>query len=62
MAKVVDKFLMPNIDVKFVSYKLLGKHIKGIEREQATAFVGAVEHYLTTTYAKCINEIHWSRK
>ena len=50
MAKVFDKFLMPNIDVKFVSYKLLGKHIKGIEREQATAFISAVKHYLTTTY------------
>ena len=54
MAQIVETYLMPNIDVKFVSYKLLGKHIKGIDREQATAFISAVEHYLTTTYASAL--------
>ncbi|BDF93917.1 MULTISPECIES: MlaC/ttg2D family ABC transporter substrate-binding protein [Pseudoalteromonas] len=54
MAQIVEQYLMPNIDIKFVSYKLLGKHIKGIEREQATAFISAVEHYLTTTYASAL--------
>ncbi|MBB1310396.1 ABC transporter substrate-binding protein [Pseudoalteromonas sp. SG43-7] len=54
MAHIVDQYLMPNIDVKFVSYKLLGKHIKGIDRQQATAFISAVEHYLTTTYASAL--------
>lgn len=54
MAQIVETYLMPNIDVKFVSYKLLGKHIKGIEREQATAFISAVEYYLTTTYASAL--------
>ena len=54
MAQIVKMYLMPNIDVKFVSYKLLGKHIKGIDREQATAFISAVEHYLTTTYASAL--------
>ena len=51
MAAIVEKRLMPHIDVKFVSFKLLGKHIKGIEREQAVQFIDAVEHYLTGTYA-----------
>jgi len=51
MAAIVEKRLMPHIDVKFVSFKLLGKHIKGIEREQAVKFIDAVEHYLTGTYA-----------
>jgi phospholipid transport system substrate-binding protein len=51
MSKIVEKRLMPHIDIKFVSFKLLGKHIKGIEREQAVNFIAAVEHYLTGTYA-----------
>lgn len=51
MSKIVETRLMPHIDVKFVSFKLLGKHIKGIEREQAVRFIDAVEHYLTGTYA-----------
>ncbi|MCQ8877143.1 ABC transporter substrate-binding protein [Pseudoalteromonas shioyasakiensis] len=51
MTAIVDKYLMPHMDVKFVSYKLLGKHIKGIDRAQAKAFITAVEHYLSTTYA-----------
>jgi phospholipid transport system substrate-binding protein len=51
MANIVEKQLMPIIDIKFVSFKLLGKHIKGIEREQAARFIEAVEHYLTGTYA-----------
>ena len=51
MSEIVEKRLMPHIDVKFVSFKLLGKHIKGIEREQAVQFIDAVEHYLTGTYA-----------
>ncbi len=51
MANIVEKRLLPHIDIKFVSYKLLGKHIKGLRREQAVDFIAAVEHYLTVTYA-----------
>lgn len=54
MSEIVEKRLMPHIDVKFVSFKLLGKHIKGIEREQAVQFIDAVEHYLTGTYASAL--------
>ena len=34
MSLIVQQRLMPHIDVKFVSFKLLGKHIKGINRDQ----------------------------
>jgi phospholipid transport system substrate-binding protein len=54
MSEIVEKRLMPHIDVKFVSFKLLGKHIKGIERQQAVQFIDAVEHYLTGTYASAL--------
>ena len=51
MANIVEKRLLPHMDIKFVSYKLLGKHIKGLRRDQAVDFIAAVEHYLTVTYA-----------
>tara|TARA_Y100000782_G_C9953188_1_gene168541 strand:- start:80 stop:511 length:432 start_codon:yes stop_codon:yes gene_type:complete len=51
MSLIVQQRLMPHIDVKFVSFKLLGKHIKDINRDQGVAFINAVEHYLTGTYA-----------
>jgi phospholipid transport system substrate-binding protein len=54
MASIVAERLMPHIDIKFVSFKLLGKHIKGIERAQAVNFIDAVEHYLTGTYADAL--------
>ena len=54
MSLIVEQRLMPHIDIKFVSFKLLGKHIKGINREQGIAFIGAVEHYLTGTYASAL--------
>ncbi|AXV64848.1 MULTISPECIES: MlaC/ttg2D family ABC transporter substrate-binding protein [Pseudoalteromonas] len=51
MSSIVEQRLLPHMDIKFVSYKLLGKHIKGLRREQAVEFIAAVEHYLTVTYA-----------
>ncbi len=51
LAKIVDSRLMPYIDIKFVSYKLLGKHVKSVKREQAQDFIVAVRHYLGNTYA-----------
>ncbi|WP_404343067.1 phospholipid-binding protein MlaC [Pseudoalteromonas mariniglutinosa] len=51
MATIVEQRLIPHMDVKFVSFKLLGKHIKGLKREQAIHFIDAVQHYLTVTYA-----------
>lgn len=54
MSDIVKQRLMPHIDVKFVSFKLLGKHIKGIERAQAVNFIDAVEHYLVGTYADAL--------
>lgn len=54
MSNIVAQRLMPHIDVKFVSFKLLGKHIKGLNREQGVRFINAVEHYLTGTYANAL--------
>ncbi|ATD06787.1 MULTISPECIES: ABC transporter substrate-binding protein [Pseudoalteromonas] len=54
MKGIVRSRLMPHIDVKFVSFKLLGKHIKGLKRDEAIEFIGAVDNYLVSTYANAL--------
>nr|WP_275442807.1 ABC transporter substrate-binding protein [Pseudoalteromonas sp. OOF1S-7] len=54
MRKLVKTHLMSHIDIRFVSYKLLGKHIKGLTKPQALAFISAVEHYLEVSYASAL--------
>ncbi|NOU50958.1 ABC transporter substrate-binding protein [Pseudoalteromonas sp. JBTF-M23] len=54
MKNIVRSRLMPHIDVKFVSFKLLGKHIKGLQRTDAIEFIDAVDSYLVTTYANAL--------
>ncbi|MCF6435712.1 ABC transporter substrate-binding protein [Pseudoalteromonas sp. MMG022] len=54
MKNIVRSRLMPHIDVKFVSFKLLGKHIKGLQRAEAVEFINAVDSYLVATYANAL--------
>ncbi|WP_370671154.1 MlaC/ttg2D family ABC transporter substrate-binding protein [Pseudoalteromonas luteoviolacea] len=54
MRGIVKARLMPHIDTRFVSRKLLGKHIKGLKRQEAIEFIGAVTHYLEVTYASAL--------
>lgn len=46
--------LMPHIDTKFVSFKLLGKHIREIKKAQAVSFIEAVDSYLLNTYTNVL--------
>ncbi len=54
MRQIVKTHLMPHMDVKFISFKLLGSHIKTINKEQAVSFIDAVSHYLEVTYADAL--------
>ena len=54
LKEVVKTRLIPHIDTKFVSFKLLGKHVREINKGQALAFIDAVESYLTVTYADAL--------
>nr|WP_249364746.1 ABC transporter substrate-binding protein [Pseudoalteromonas rubra] len=54
LKKLVRAQLMPHIDIKYVSFKLLGKHVREIKREQAVTFIDAVESYLANTYANAL--------
>ncbi|WP_125781922.1 MlaC/ttg2D family ABC transporter substrate-binding protein [Pseudoalteromonas rubra] len=54
LKKLVREQLMPHIDIKYVSFKLLGKHVREINRDQAVTFIDAVEQYLANTYANAL--------
>ncbi|WP_462151872.1 MlaC/ttg2D family ABC transporter substrate-binding protein [Pseudoalteromonas xiamenensis] len=61
---LIKNQLMPHIDTKFVSFKLLGKHVREIKKEQAVTFIDAVEQYLVGTYTNVLmsykgQEVHF---
>jgi len=51
MRDIVEEELMPSIDYRYASYRILGKHLKKISKEQRAEFVEAMRHYLVRTYS-----------
>jgi phospholipid transport system substrate-binding protein len=51
MRNIVEEELMPSIDYRYAAYRILGKHLKKISKEQRTEFVEAMRHYLVRTYS-----------
>ncbi|WP_017443957.1 MlaC/ttg2D family ABC transporter substrate-binding protein [Gayadomonas joobiniege] len=54
LKQLVKNQLLPHIDLNFVSFKLLGKHVRNVKKEQLTEFVAAVEENLSSTYAAAL--------
>ncbi len=53
---IVSDELMPYIDYKYASYKVMGKHLKSTSKEQRERFVNAFQGYLISTYAQAFTE------
>ncbi len=53
---IVREELMPYIDSKYASYKVLGQYLKDSTEDQRNQFVAAFEGYLVTTYAQAFTE------
>ncbi|AQS40267.1 ABC-type transport system involved in resistance to organic solvents, auxiliary component [Shewanella psychrophila] len=53
---IVSDELMPYIDYKYASYKVMGIHLKATTKEQRTRFVKAFQGYLVATYAQAFTE------
>lgn len=53
---IVREELMPYIDYKYASYKVLGQYLKESTEEQRNRFVDAFQGYLVTTYAQAFTE------
>lgn len=56
MRVIVEEELMPSIDYKYVAYKILGKHLKKISKEQRAEFVEAMCHYLIRIYSTALSK------
>ena len=54
--QLVDKQLMPYIDVRFASLKMLGKHLRRLEKPQIKQFTEAMHDYLQTTYVNALKQ------
>ncbi|AAN56925.1 ABC transporter substrate-binding protein [Shewanella oneidensis MR-1] len=53
---IVREELMPYIDYKYASYKVLGQYLKESTEDQRNRFVDAFQGYLVTTYAQAFTE------
>lgn len=53
---IVREELMPYIDYKYASYKVLGQYLKESTEDQRNRFVDAFEGYLVSTYAQAFTE------
>ncbi|NQY49268.1 MAG: ABC transporter substrate-binding protein [Colwellia sp.] len=51
MRDIVEEELMPAIDYRYASYRILGKHLKKVSKQQRADFVEAMRHYLVRTYS-----------
>lgn len=58
MQIIVDEELMPSIDYRYASYRILGKHLRKTTKEQRAKFVGSMRHNLARTYANALMQYH----
>jgi phospholipid transport system substrate-binding protein len=56
MRDIVEEELMPSIDYRYASYRILGKHLKKVSKEQRAEFVKAMRHYLVRTYSVALSK------
>ncbi|WP_159822076.1 MlaC/ttg2D family ABC transporter substrate-binding protein [Colwellia sp. 20A7] len=54
MQNIVEEELMPSIDYRYASYRILGKHLKNTTKEQREQFVDSMRSYLSRTYANAL--------
>lgn len=54
MEDIVEQELMPSIDYRYASYRILGKNLKSTSKEQRAKFVSSMRSYLSRTYATAL--------
>ena len=53
---IVTEELMPYVDYKYASYKVLGQYLRDTTKDQRKRFVEAFKGYLISTYAQAFTE------
>mgnify|MGYP000256485422 CR=1 FL=1 len=54
MNTIVEEELMPSVDYKYASFRILGKHLKNTNEAQRDQFVDSMRNYLSRTYATAL--------
>lgn len=54
--QLIDEVLMPNFDIRYAGFVVLGKHWRRIDEAQRTRFIEAFYEFLMRSYAKGILE------
>lgn len=54
MQDIVEEELMPSIDYRYASYRILGKNLRNTNKEQRAKFVNSMHNYLARTYATAL--------
>lgn len=54
MQVIVEEELMPSIDSRYASYRILGKHLRKTSKEQRAKFVDSMHRNLARTYATAL--------
>mgnify|MGYP003631642987 CR=1 FL=1 len=54
MQDIVKEELMPSIDYRYASYRILGKNLTNTNKEQRAQFVSSMRYYLARTYATAL--------
>lgn len=56
MQVIVEEELMPSIDYRYASYRILGKNLRDTNKEQRAKFVSSMRNYLARTYATALKQ------
>ena len=56
MQDIVEEELMPSIDYRYASYRILGKNLRKTSKEQRAMFVSSMRDYLARTYAVALKQ------
>lgn len=54
MQVIVEEELMPSIDYRYASYRILGKHLRKTSKDQRAKFVDSMRSNLARTYASAL--------
>jgi phospholipid transport system substrate-binding protein len=54
--EIIEQELMPHVDYRYAAYKILGKYIKKIIKEEREEFALAMKDYLTVIYVNALSQ------
>ncbi|MFT5816401.1 MAG: phospholipid transport system substrate-binding protein [Arenicella sp.] len=54
--EIIEQELMPHVDYRYAAYKILGKYIKKISKQEREEFAVAMKDYLTVIYVNALSQ------